>query len=424
MRDRGAELLPAPGNGPAELAHLPSGLRLMTLIATIIHRLIGLLFIALVVAVVAVFTVLAPYADRRSNQIAPQALPAVDDSTRAAHARLTIVDLHADPLLWPRDPTTRGTQGHTDVPRLIEGRVALQIFGVVTQVPPNLNLERNPSDQDRLWMLAVASRWPFPTWTDRLQRALHQAGRLERAAQESRGQLLVIRTVEELDTYLRFRARGDTNRVAGVLALEGLHPLRGNLARLDTLFQAGFRVAGLTHFFDNEIGGSSAGETKGGLTEFGREVVARMEQLGMVVDLAHASPAVIRDVAAMARKPVLVSHTGAQAVCPGPRNLSDEEMRAVARTRGVIGIGFWGSAVCDISPAGIARSIRHVADLVGADHVALGSDFDGAVTTAFDASQLAQVTQALRQAGFTPVQLAAIMGGNALRVLRAGLPAR
>jgi microsomal dipeptidase-like Zn-dependent dipeptidase len=233
---------------------------------------------------------------------------------------------------------------------------------------------------------------------------------------------VLVRTVADLDLFLRFRVRGDTNGVAGILAMEGLQALEGKLGRLDTLFTQGYRVGGLTHFFDNEVGGSSAGEAKGGLTDFGRQVVARMEELGMIVDLAHSSPALIADVLAIAKKPVMVSHTGVQGTCQGPRNLTDDALRAVAANDGVVGIGYWDAAVCDITPKGIVRAIRYAVTVAGISHVGLGSDFDGATTTAFDVSRMVVVTDALLADGFTPVEIEAIMGGNALRVLRAGLP--
>jgi membrane dipeptidase len=251
-----------------------------------------------------------------------------------------------------------------------------------------------------------------------------QAEKLQEFASRSGGRLVPVRTAAELDLFLRFRARGDSNGVAAILAMEGLHPLQGILARIDTLFNQGYRIGGLTHFFDNEVGGSSAGETKGGLTEFGKQVVARMEQLGMIVDLAHASSPLITDVLAVAKKPVMVSHTGVQGTCKGPRNLTDEALRAIASNRGVVGIGYWDAAVCDITPRGIARAIRYAVNVAGVQHVGLGSDFDGATTTMFDASQMVLVTDALLAEGFQPVEVEAIMGGNALRVLRAGLPAK
>jgi microsomal dipeptidase-like Zn-dependent dipeptidase len=124
----------------------------------------------------------------------------------------------------------------------------------------------------------------------------------------------------------------------------------------------------------------------------------------------------------MITKPPLVSHTGVKATCDNNRNLSDAQVRAIARAGGAIGVGFWATAVCGRAPRDIARAVRHIVDLVGDDHAALGSDFDGATTTAFDASDLATVTQALLEAGLPPESVRKVLGANVLRVLRAVLP--
>ena len=142
----------------------------------------------------------------------------------------------------------------------------------------------------------------------------------------------------------------------------------------------------------------------------------------MVIDIAHASHATVSDVFDMASKPVVVSHGGVQAVCNYNRNLTDEELKRLAANGGVIGIGYWEAAVCDDSPAGIVTAMNHVRDLVGIEHIALGSDFDGAVRTRFDTSELAVLTQALMDAGYTEEDIRAIMGGNVLRVLGETLP--
>ena len=123
----------------------------------------------------------------------------------------------------------------------------------------------------------------------------------------------------------------------------------------------------------------------------------------------------------IARRPVVSSHGGVQASCKVNRNLTDDEIRGIARTGGVIGIGYWEAAVCSTSPAAVARAIAHVRDLVGVAHVGLGSDFDGAVTTGFDTAHAVGITQALLDRGFTPEEIGQVMGGNVLRLLHAGL---
>ena len=144
----------------------------------------------------------------------------------------------------------------------------------------------------------------------------------------------------------------------------------------------------------------------------------------MVVDVAHASHAAVAEVLAMAKRPVVSSHGGVQATCKVNRNLTDDEIRGIAKTGGVVGIGFWQGAICSLKPQDAVRAIAHVRDLVGIDHVGLGSDFDGSTTTGFDASQIAGVTQALLDAGFPEADIRKVMGGNVLRVLRAGLAPR
>jgi microsomal dipeptidase-like Zn-dependent dipeptidase len=207
-----------------------------------------------------------------------------------------------------------------------------------------------------------------------------------------------------------------------LLALEGGHALEGRLDTVDTLYAAGVRMLGLIHRFDNALGGSSTGAPDMGLTPFGLRVVQHAEELGMIIDLAHASRATFADVVRVARHPVVVSHTGVRGTCDRSRNLTDDQLRAVAATGGVIGIGFWSGAVCGRSTVHIARAIVHAVRVAGADHVALGSDFDGDATV-FDASGLPLLTGELLRQGMPPADLRKVLGENVLRVLASTLPA-
>jgi microsomal dipeptidase-like Zn-dependent dipeptidase len=178
-----------------------------------------------------------------------------------------------------------------------------------------------------------------------------------------------------------------------------------------------------SHFFDNAFGGSAHGVEKGGLTRAGREMIRRMEARGMVLDLSHASGPTIEEAVAMARRPVVVSHTGVCGTCDNARNLTDTQLRGVAGTGGLIGIGFWPTASGGDDAGSIARSIRYAVGVVGDEHVALGSDFDGAVQVPFDASGMVRLTDALLEAGLDDDQIAKVMGGNAFRLLAETLPA-
>ena len=359
--------------------------------------------------------------ERSMNQIDGEPLIEVSDEAKALHKTLTIVDLHSDTLLWNRNLLSRGTRGHMDLPRLEEGNVALQVFSSVTKTPKGQNYDANDADSDNITPLVIAQLQPTRTWNSLLERSLWHAEKLERAAAKSDGELLGIASPKDLDRLLRERSSETPKPVGALLSIEGLQNLEGDLANLDTLREAGFRMASLTHFFDTDLAGSMHGVEKGGLTDKGRKAVRRMEALGMVVDIAHCSHECVADILAMAKRPVVSSHGGVQATCKVNRNLSDDEIRGVAKTGGVVGIGYWDAAVCGTSPRDAAKAMKHVRDLVGIDYVALGSDYDGATTVRFDTSQLMQVTQALMDEGFTEDEIRAVMGGNALRVLRAGI---
>jgi microsomal dipeptidase-like Zn-dependent dipeptidase len=234
-------------------------------------------------------------------------------------------------------------------------------------------------------------------------------------------ELTILLRAEDLDGVLEARAAGG-QLVGALLATEGLHPLEGELANVDRLFDAGYRMMGLQHFFDNELGGSLHGESAGGLTEFGKQVVRRLDALEIVIDVAHSSPAVVDDVLALTTRPIVLSHTGIHSACPTARNIDDARMRAIAERGGLIGIGYWDGAVCDTTPAGVVRSVRRAVELVGAEHVALGSDYDGATTVSFDTSELAALTHEMQLQGMSEPEIRAVMGGNLVRFLRGTLP--
>lgn len=360
------------------------------------------------------------YVERQMNRIDGQPLIPVSPQALALHQTLRIVDLHSDTLMWQRSLLDKGARGHEDLPRLQAGNVALQLFSSVTKTPKGQNYDANGADSDNITTLAIAQLQPLRTWTSLTERSLYHAQKLDRAVAGANGALVKVTDAAGLDRLLAARA-GTQRPVGAMLTVEGLHNLEGQPANLDRLYAAGFRMASLTHFFDTELAGSMHGLKKGGLTPLGRQVVRAMEDKGMIVDLAHCSHACVAEVLAMARRPVVSSHGGVQATCKVNRNLTDDEIRGVARTGGVVGIGYWDAAICDTSPRAAARAMRHVRDLVGIDHVALGSDYDGATTVRFDTGGLVQVTQALLDEGFTPDEVRAAMGENALRVLRAGV---
>jgi len=361
---------------------------------------------------------------RTERRLCPTVTPPPYPATaraRELHHALQVVDLHADSLLWGRDLLRRSDQGQVDVPRLIEGNVALQVLAASTKTPRHFNLGRNDDRSDDVILLALAAGWPPATWRSLLARALYLAGRANALTRRSDGQFALIRSRTDLATYLA-RRRATPAITAGLLAIEGAHALEGDPANVDVVADAGFRMMSPSHLFDSAFGGSAHGVAKGGLTAAGREMVEQMAVRGMIVDLAHASTATIDDVIAISRRPLVVSHTGVRGTCDNVRNLSDDHLRGVAASGGLVGIGFWPNATGGDDVAAIARAIRHATNVAGIDHVGLGSDFDGAVAQPIDASGMAQITDALLAEGFGDDQVAAVMGGNALRVLAALLP--
>ena len=346
----------------------------------------------------------------------------VSDHAQALHRRLTIADLHADALLWDRDLAHERAEGHVDLPRLDRGNVAVQVFTTVTRSPRGQNYGRNESDaSDTITPLVIGQLRPVQSWFSLKERALDQAARLRALAEAHPDRLRLVRSRADLDAVLAERRAGGRT-IAALLGMEGAHPLQGQLSNLWVMEAAGFRVVGLTHFFDNELGGSLHGTSQQGLTDFGRAVVGELVARHMVIDLAHASPAMVRDVLAIPEARPIISHTGIRSACDTPRNLPDDLVRQVAARGGIIGIGFWADVTCDGTPSGIARAIRAAIDLVGEDAVGLGSDWDGSVGVPFDAAGLPALTQALLDQGLSEAQIAKVMGGNTVRYLRAVLP--
>ena len=380
---------------------------------------LAVVFAALIVVGVRFFAITPGKIDRSQNKVEPVPLN-VTAAAQALQSTLDVADMHADSLLWKRDLLERSDHGHIDLPRLIEGRYALQVFSSVTKSPKGQNYQANGADTDTITALTIIDLQPPRTWSSLLERSKWHAEKMQNFAERSGGRLRQIRTPSDVDRLLADRRSGDSV-VGGILSIEGLQNIEGNISNLDVLYAAGFRMAGLAHFFDNDVAGSMHGIEKGGLTPLGRQVVRRMETLGMIVDLAHASHATVAEVLAMATRPVVFSHGGVQATCKVNRNLTDDEITGVAGTGGVIGIGYWSGAICSTNPTDVARAIVHVRDLVGIDYVGLGSDFDGSTTTGFDASQVVAVTQALLNIGFSEADIRKVMGGNVLRVLRAGI---
>jgi membrane dipeptidase len=269
--------------------------------------------------------------ERRHNRVLHPPPYRASERARELHRTLAIADLHADSLLYGRDLLRRSRVGHVDVPRLIEGGVALQALAACVHVPHGINPERNEDTSDDVRALALALGWPPRTWRSGLARALHLAELARRLAAASDGRLTIVGSAPELAAHLERRG-ADAARTGALLTIEGSAALDGDAANLDRLVEAGYRLFGLTHMVDNRFAGSSSGVAKGGLTDAGRDLVERLESRSVLIDVAHASIATIDNVLAIGRRPVVASHTGVLGTHETPRNLSDAHLRGIAES--------------------------------------------------------------------------------------------
>ena len=365
------------------------------------------------------------YIEQSRNIVHTSPADPASKQSKLLHQSIFIADLHSDSLLWDRNLNKKSNYGHVDIPRLIEGNIGLQVFSVVTKAPKKLNLYRNTNQSDNITLLAMVQLWPPSTWSSLYERAQYQAKKLHRLAKQSPKQFYLVSSQNDLKTFLTKR-KENPHITSGLLSLEGAHALEGKIENLTRLFDLGYRIIGFTHFFDNKLGGSAHGVKKNGITKFGKQVLERMHELEMFVDVSHASPNLINDICTISKRPILATHTGIQAVCPSKsyRNLTDKQIIKIANTGGLIGIGFWPTATCNNGLKGVVNSIRYVSNLVGIEHVALGSDFDGNVSVPFTATDISRVTHALLQAGFSDTQIEKIMGGNIKNLFLQYLPAK
>ncbi|MGY9059338.1 MAG: dipeptidase [Candidatus Puniceispirillales bacterium] len=360
--------------------------------------------------------------DKNMNPVSDH--PAFDVSEEALklHETLFIGDWHADSHLWNRDLSKRYKRGHVDIPRLQEGNVALQMFTTVTKSPRGQNYEKNEtSASDNITSLAVIQRWPIKTWSSLAERAIFQANKVHKLATNDVDNFMLIKSQADLNNFIQKRS-SNKSFVGGLIGTEGSHALDGDLENVTRLYDEGFRMMSLHHFFDNRLGGSLHGISGQGLTNFGEKVVLEIEKLDIILDVSHSSENVVKDVLKISNRPIVVSHTGFYGHCPSPRNINDNLMEDIARKGGLIAIGYWDAAVCDNTPKSVAEAIHYGIKLVGAGHVALGSDFDGTINPGFDTAELVAITHELLELGIDDNSIRLVMGENMLNFLQENLP--
>lgn len=366
--------------------------------------------------------IVSPILDKRMNLVEYSDPRQLGTEAKELYNSLEfIADLHCDALLWDRDLTKKLDYAHLDFPRMQQANMSLQVFTIVTKSPKGQNFKQNSADAfDKITMLNfVQGRMP-DKWFSLYKRAVYQARALQNYQEKYAGKFLLVKSRQDLKNLIELK-KTDPEVIGGFLGIEGAHCLEGNLDNLQKLYYEGVRMMAPTHFFDNELGGSAHGISGAGLTDFGREVIHEMNRLGVIIDLAHVSPKMIDEILDLTTRPVLVSHTGVKGTKDSPRNISDHHINRIAASGGLIGIGFFRGAIKG-EIKHIVEAMKYVRDLVGIEHVALGSDFDGAATTPIDVTGLPFIVQELMDQGFSEMEIRAIMGENVRRFLKEHLP--
>jgi membrane dipeptidase len=322
----------------------------------------------------------------------------------ALHQACPAIDLHADTLMWSRwlgydlharhePPLWRAAfGGHVDVPRMREGGMGAQFFGLVSV--------------------------PFAKRMLGFARAIdEQIDALDEAIARRPADVRLVRTAEEIEACRKDGA------VGALLGIEGAHALEGNLDRLEPFARRGVRYLGFLHFSSNEAGYPAYGRGRQddrGLTPWGFELLERCEAARVIVDLAHINHRGFFDACGAARKPLIVSHTGVLGAFAHWRNIDDKQLKAVAETGGVVGVIFCPRYVGGEGLEPVVKHLQHILDVAGEDAPALGSDWDGFIVPTrelADPRGLPHLTEALLRARIPDRVVAKILRGNVMRVL-------
>ncbi len=319
----------------------------------------------------------------------------METASQELHRLSVVVDTHIDTLLNLINGKVatlgaRSDYGHVDFPRLKEGGVNIQFFAAF--IEPQYKPERG------------------------LKRALQMIDAYYREVEKYPD---LIRPVTSYPQMLQAVGEG---KIAAVLSIEGGEAVAGDLAVLRCLYRLGVRAIGLTWNERNDIAdGVGERESGGGLTRFGRDLVREMNRLGMLVDVSHLSEKSFWDVLAVAKAPIIASHSNAQAVCPHPRNLTDDQIKALAANGGVMGLNFCPDFIDAKEPtqARLLDHAEHIISLVGPDHLGIGSDYDGISSGPVgleEVTKLPNLTAGLLERGHSPATVQKILGENYLRV--------
>ena len=372
---------------------------------------------------------------QQSTTITPQA--------KKLHAKSIVIDTHDDTTQRLLDPNfdlgKRHDDGNVDIPRMREGGLDAIFFSI--------------------WIPGTVTGQPA------VDRAMAQIEAVRRTVAAHPSDLVLCTTAEQI------RAAKGSGKICALMGVEGGHMINNSLETLDKFYALGVRYMTLTHTVNTDWADSSGDKpAHDGLTPFGKQVVAEMNKLGMMVDISHVADKTFYDVLATSKAPVIASHSSCRAICSAPRNMTDQMIKDLAAHGGVIQINYHigflsqefadaskahpeygkeieaeakkrcaGNEACELIEADkitreyvaagklprvewtkIIEHIDHAVKLVGADHVGLGSDFDGADMPygMDDVSKLPEITNALLAKGYSPADVQKILGGNTLRLMQ------
>jgi membrane dipeptidase len=325
------------------------------------------------------------------------------------HREALVVDTHCDTLkclmpmfTLPRDSQwddrsdfgmgVRSSLGHIDLPRLREGGVDCQVFAI-----------SSVRERTRPYALRTAMEMISLFY-----------GECEAHSD----------VVTPVTTHGEILEAAYEGKVAAMLSIEGADIIEGKVGLLSVYHRLGVRMVGLVHSLRNELADGVADErTGGGISMLGVEAVEELERLGMLIDVSHLSDAGFWDLIEIAKGPVMASHSNARAVCDHPRNMTDDMIRAMAERGGVMGMNFAPGFVhpTKATVQGVVNHIDHIVDLVGPDHVGLGSDFDGIPYTPEgleDVTLMPNITAELVGRSYSDEDIKKILGLNHLRLMK------
>ncbi|MGE5580750.1 MAG: dipeptidase [Bacillota bacterium] len=333
----------------------------------------------------------------------------MSDATRI-HKESIIIDAHCDTLLavtgrglgYPGLPSTqrnffeRNDGGHIDLPRLKEGGVTCQVMAlyIEDQYKPTRSARRTLEMLDSFYALLDETE-----------------------------EFRMVTTAAEIE---KAKQNGDT---CALLSIEGGEAIEGSLGLLRDFYRLGVRAMGLTWNQRNDIADGQGEKSAGsGLTDFGISVVKEMERLGMLVDVSHLSDTSFWAVDKVSERPYIASHSNCRSLASASRNLTDQQIEALAKKGGVIGVVFAPGFVDDdrskVSLARLCDHIDHIKKVAGIDHVGLGSDFDGygmppgSGSVMKDCSEFPRLTEELVSRGYKEDEIKKVLGGNWLRLYK------